>query len=71
MESNNSLIKAVNKNVRSSPRKLSLVCNFIVGKNTTVDEKMLEITGYSEQEILILLKELSRNYKGTSDGWSK
>ena len=44
--------------------------NFIVGKNTSIDEKMLEITGYSEQEILILLKELSRNYKATSDGWS-
>ena len=45
--------------------------NFIVGKNTSIDEKMLEITGYSEQEILILLKELSRNYKGTPDGWSE
>ena len=32
MQKNNSLIKAVNKNVRCSPRKLSLVCNFIKGK---------------------------------------
>ena len=32
MEKNNSLVKAVNKNVRTSPRKLSLVCNFIKGK---------------------------------------
>ena len=42
MESNNSLIKAVNKNVRSSPRKLSLVCNFIVGKKVDVALRQLE-----------------------------
>ena len=29
MEKNTSLVKAVNKNVRTSPRKLALVCNFI------------------------------------------
>ena len=27
MEKNNPLIKAINKNVRTSPRKLALVCN--------------------------------------------
>ena len=32
MDKNNSLVKAINKNVRTSPRKLSLVCNFIKGK---------------------------------------
>ena len=29
----NTTIKAVNKNVRSSARKLALVCNFIKGKS--------------------------------------
>ena len=32
IEKNNSLVKAINKNVRTSPRKLALVCNFIKGK---------------------------------------
>ena len=32
MEKNNLLVKAVNKNVRPSHRKLALVCNFIKGK---------------------------------------
>ena len=32
MDKNNSLVKAINKNVRTSPRKLALVCNFIKGK---------------------------------------
>ena len=36
MEKNNSIIKAVNKNVRTSPRKLALVCNFIKGKKADV-----------------------------------
>ena len=31
-----SLVKAVNKNVRTSPRKLALVCNFIKGKKQTL-----------------------------------
>ena len=28
----NTEVKAINKNVRTSPRKLALVCNFIKGK---------------------------------------
>ena len=28
----NDLVKAINKNVRTSPRKLALVCNFIKEK---------------------------------------
>ena len=36
MEKNNMIIKAVNKNVRCSPRKLALVCNFIKGKKADV-----------------------------------
>ena len=41
MEKNNSLVKAINKNVRTSPRKLALVCNFIKGK-----KKFLSILKY-------------------------
>ena len=44
MEKNNSLVKAVNKNVRTSPRKLSLVCNFIKGKKVDVAIRDLEFT---------------------------
>ena len=36
MEKNTSLVKAINKNVRSSARKLALVCNFIKGKKADV-----------------------------------
>ena len=32
MEKNNLIVKAVNKNVRSSPRKLALVCNLLEKK---------------------------------------
>ena len=35
MEKNNLIVKAVNKNVKTSPRKLALVCNFIKGKRIT------------------------------------
>ena len=42
MQKNNSLIKAINKNVRSSPRKLALVCNFIKGKKADVALRDLE-----------------------------
>ena len=44
MEKNNSLVKAINKNVRSSPRKLSLICNFIKGKKVDVALRDLEFT---------------------------
>tara|TARA_B100000674_G_C37112144_1_gene589470 strand:- start:105 stop:470 length:366 start_codon:yes stop_codon:yes gene_type:complete len=40
----NVVIKAVNKNVRSSARKLSLVCNFIKGKKADVALRDLEFT---------------------------
>ena len=40
----NSLIKAVNKNVRSSPRKLALVCNFIKGKKVDLALRDLMFT---------------------------
>ena len=43
MEKNN-LIKAINKNVRSSPRKLTLVCNFIKGKKADLALRDLEFT---------------------------
>ena len=39
-----SLVKAINKNVRTSPRKLSLVCNFIKGKKADVALRDLEFS---------------------------
>ena len=44
MEKNNNIVKAINKNVRTSPRKLSLVCNLIKGKKADVALKDLEFT---------------------------
>ena len=44
MEKNNTLVKAVNKNVRISPRKLSLICNFIKGKKADIALRDLEFT---------------------------
>ena len=44
MEKNNSIVKAINKNVRTSPRKLALVCNFIKGKKADVALKDLLFT---------------------------
>ena len=43
MEKNN-IIKAINKNVRTSPRKLSLVCNLIKGKKADIALRDLEFT---------------------------
>ena len=42
MEKDNSLVKAINKNVRTSPRKLALVCNFIKGKKVDAALRDLE-----------------------------
>ena len=44
MDKNNYLVKAVNKNVRTSPRKLALVCNFIKGKKADVALRDLEFS---------------------------
>ena len=44
MTKNNSLVKAINKNVRTSPRKLALVCNFIKGKKADVALRDLEFS---------------------------
>ena len=38
------LVKAVNKNIRSSPRKLALVCNFIKGKKADIALRDLEFS---------------------------
>ncbi len=40
----NTLVKAINKNVRTSPRKLALVCNFIKGKKADRALRDLEFT---------------------------
>ena len=42
MQKNNSTVKAINKNVRCSPRKLSLVLNFIKGKKADLALRDLE-----------------------------
>ena len=44
MEKNSTSVKAVNKNVRSSPRKVSLVLNYIKGKKADIALKDLEFT---------------------------
>ena len=42
MQKNNTTVKAINKNVRCSPRKLSLVLNFIKGKKADLALRDLE-----------------------------
>ena len=44
MDKNNTLVKAINKNVRTSARKLALVCNFIKGKKADVALRDLEFS---------------------------
>ena len=44
MNKENTLVKAINKNVRTSPRKLALVCNFIKGKKADTALRDLEFT---------------------------
>ena len=44
MEKNNISVKAVNKNVRSSTRKIALILDFIKGKKTDVAIRDLEFT---------------------------
>ena len=44
MEKDNTLVKAINKNVRTSARKLSLVCNFIKGKKADIALRDLEFS---------------------------
>ena len=44
MEKNNSLVKAINKNLRSSNRKIALVCNFIKGKKADIALRDLEFS---------------------------
>ena len=38
------LVRSINKNIRSSPRKLALICNFIKGKKVDVVLRDLEFT---------------------------
>ena len=40
----NTLVKAINKNVRTSARKLALVCNFIKGKKADIALRDLEFS---------------------------
>ena len=44
MEKNNTIIKAINKNVRSSPRKIALVLDYIRGKKADIALRDLQFT---------------------------
>ncbi len=44
MQKNNMTVKAINKNVRTSPRKLALVLNMIKGKKADVALRDLDFT---------------------------
>jgi large subunit ribosomal protein L22 len=44
MQKNNTLIKAIHKNVRSSPRKVSLVLDYIRGKKADIALRDLDFT---------------------------
>ena len=57
MQKNNTFVKAINKNVRTSPRKLSLVLNFIKGKKA---DKALRDLEFSRKRIA---KEVSKTVK--------
>ena len=51
MKKNTSLVKAINKKVRTSPRKLALVCNFIKGKKAVTALLNLEIKRRTENRM--------------------
>ena len=44
MQKNNSIVKAINKNVRSSPRKSALVLNYIKGKKADLALRDLDFS---------------------------
>ena len=44
MEKNNTIVRAVNKNVRSSPRKVALVLDYIRGKKADIALRDLDFT---------------------------
>tara|TARA_B100001059_G_C17747307_1_gene535091 strand:+ start:55 stop:423 length:369 start_codon:yes stop_codon:yes gene_type:complete len=44
MEKNNTIVRAVNKNVRSSPRKVALVLDYIRGKKVDAAIRDLDFT---------------------------
>ena len=45
--------------------------NGLLGRKVKVDRTLLDATGYSEREILLLLKDLSKNYNGTAVPWRR
>ena len=53
MEKNKNFVKAINKNVRSSPRKISLLLNFIRGKK--VDQAIRDLS-FAKQRIAFDIK---------------
>ena len=61
MEKNTSLVKAINKNVRTSPRKLALVCNFIKGKKVDVALRDLEFSRKDSKDVSKTVKSAISN----------
>ena len=53
MSKNKNLVKAINKNVRSSPRKINLLLNFIRGKK--VDQAIRDLS-FAKQRIAFDIK---------------
>ena len=53
MKKNKNLVKAINKNVRSSPRKINLLLNFIRGKK--VDQAIRDLS-FAKQRIAFDIK---------------
>lgn len=43
----------------------------LLGRKVRMNRELLDATGYSERELLTLLKDLSKNYKGTSVPWRR
>lgn len=43
----------------------------MLGRKSRIDRTLLDATGYSERDILTILKDLSKNYKGTSVPWQR
>ena len=53
MQKNKNIVKAINKNVRSSPRKINLLLNFIRGKK--VDQAIRDLS-FAKQRIAFDIK---------------
>ena len=64
MQKNNT-VKAINKNVRCSPRKISLVLDYIRGKK--VDEAIKSLGASSMKDIGMVMGALKSSLAGSAD----